>query len=89
MKLKQYQRLLNIFISQTGRDFKNRYTEHVNDIKTNKDKYRYAVQILQENHEYSPIDKIINILKLQNKGKHLDVHERFHIYKINKQKSYK
>jgi hypothetical protein len=41
---------------------------------------------LQESHEYSPIDKITNILKLQKKGKHLDVHERFHIYKANNQK---
>jgi hypothetical protein len=26
------------------------------------------------------------IIKLQNKGKHLDVYERFHTYKENKQK---
>jgi hypothetical protein len=45
------------------------------------------LHILQENHEYDPIDKIMYILKLQGKGKHLDVYERFHIYKANKQKS--
>jgi hypothetical protein len=28
----------------------------------------------------------MNILKLQSKGKHLDVYERFYIYKSNKQK---
>jgi hypothetical protein len=33
------------------------------------------------------INKIMNILKLQSKGKHLDVYERFYIYKANKQKS--
>jgi hypothetical protein len=32
------------------------------------------------------IDKIMYILKLQSKGKHLDVYERFYIYKSNKQK---
>jgi hypothetical protein len=75
-------------VGQTGRDFKTRYKEHINDIKSNKDKSRYALHILQENHEYGPIDKIMNILKLQSKGKHLDVYERFHIYKANKQKKY-
>jgi hypothetical protein len=37
----------------------------------------------------APLKKIMNILKLQSKGKHLDVglYERFHIYKANKQKS--
>jgi hypothetical protein len=54
-------------VQQTGTDFKTRYKEQINDIKSNKDKYRYALQILQENHECGPIDKIMNILKLQSK----------------------
>jgi hypothetical protein len=29
----------------------------------------------------------MNILKFQSKGKHLDVYDRLHIYKANKQKS--
>jgi hypothetical protein len=75
-------------VQQTGTDFKTRYKEQINDIKSNKDKYRYVLQILQENHECGPIDKIMNILKLQSKVKHLDVYEIFHIYKANKQKKY-
>jgi hypothetical protein len=75
-----------VYIGQTGRDIKTRYKEHVSYIKSKKDKSRYALHILQENHEYGPIDKIMNILKPQSKGKPLDVYERFYIYKANKQK---
>jgi hypothetical protein len=40
-----------VYVGQTGRDFKTRYKEHIDDIKYNKDKSRYALHILQENHE--------------------------------------
>jgi hypothetical protein len=73
-----------MYVGQTGRDFKTTYEEHINDIKSNKDKSRYALHIFRK----TTIDKIMNILKLQSKGKHLVVYERFHIYKANKQKYY-
>jgi hypothetical protein len=75
-----------VFVGQTGRDFKTRYKGHISEIKSKKDKSRYTLHILQKNHEYGPVNKIMNILKLQSKGKHLDVYERFYIYKTNKQK---
>jgi hypothetical protein len=37
-------------------------------------------------HEYGTIDNTLEILKIINKGKLLDVIERFHIYKTNKVK---
>jgi hypothetical protein len=43
--------------------------------------------MLQHNHEYSTIEKTMVILKVTNKGKLLDVLERFYIYKAGKQKS--
>jgi hypothetical protein len=49
--------------------------------KSNEDKSLHALHILQENHKCGPTKEIINILKLQNKGKQLDSYERFHIYK--------
>jgi hypothetical protein len=71
-------------MGQTGRNFKTRYEEHTNDIRLNKDKSKYAVYILQENHEYGPIDKTMEILKVANKGKYLDIWERFYIYKTSR-----
>jgi predicted GIY-YIG superfamily endonuclease len=34
-----------VYIGQTGRDIKTRYKEHVSDIKSKKDKSRYALHI--------------------------------------------
>jgi hypothetical protein len=73
-------------LSQTGRDFKPRYKEHINDITQDAEKSRYATHMLKENHEYGPIEQVMNVLKVENKGKQLDVYERFYIYKATKQK---
>jgi hypothetical protein len=70
-----------VCVGQPGRNFKTRYEEHTNDIRLNKDKSKYSVHILQENHEYDPIDKTMEILKMANKGKYLDTWERFYIYR--------
>jgi len=39
---------------------------------------------LQQNHEYDPIDKTVDVLKVASKGKYLDVLERLYIYKTDK-----
>jgi hypothetical protein len=79
--------MFDVWISVCWTDTKKLDTKNINGIKSNKDKSRYALHVLQENQEYGPIDKIMNILKLQSKGKHLDVYEQFYIYEANKQKS--
>jgi hypothetical protein len=64
-------------VGQTGRDFKTRYKEHSNDIRQNVEKSQYAIHMLKENHEYGPIEKVMNVLQVENKGKQLDVYEIF------------
>jgi hypothetical protein len=39
---------------------------------------------LQFSHEYGTIENTLEILKVVNKGKLLDVLERFYIYKANR-----
>jgi hypothetical protein len=36
-----------VYVGQNGRDFKTRFDEHINDIRSNKDKSRNALHILQ------------------------------------------
>jgi hypothetical protein len=59
-----------VYVSQTGRNFKIplRYEEHINDIKSKRDKSRYALHILQQNHEYGPTDQTMEVLKTANKS---------------------
>jgi hypothetical protein len=75
-----------IYVGQTGRSFKIRYKEHISDIRHNKDKSKYALHMLQFSHEYGTIENTLEILKVVNKGKLLDVLERFYIYKANRKK---
>jgi hypothetical protein len=73
-----------VYVGQTGRNFRTRYEEHTNDIRLSKDKSRYALNILQQNHKYGPIDKTMDILRVASKSKYLDVLERLYIYKTAK-----
>jgi hypothetical protein len=42
--------------------------------------------MLKENHEYGPIEEVMNVLKVENKRTQFDVYEIFYIYKATKQK---
>jgi hypothetical protein len=37
-----------------------------------------------ENHEYGPVQDVMKVLKVVNKGKHLDTYEKLYIYKAAK-----
>jgi hypothetical protein len=74
-------------VGQTGRNFNTRYKEHIKDIKNNVDKSKYAAHILDCNHEYGPIEEVMEVLKVENKGAYLDSYEKLHIYKAAKQGS--
>jgi hypothetical protein len=58
-----------VYVGQTGRDFKTRYKEHINDIRQNAEKSLYAIHMLKENHKYGPTVVVMNVLKVENKGK--------------------
>jgi hypothetical protein len=77
-----------IYIDQTGRNLKTRYEEHISDIRHNKEKSKYALHMLQFSHEYGTIENTLEVLKVVQKGKLLDVIERLYIYlyKASKQK---
>jgi hypothetical protein len=46
-----------VYVGQTGRNFRTRYEDPINDIRLNNDKSRYAPHILQQNLKYGPIDE--------------------------------
>jgi hypothetical protein len=73
------------YIGQTGQTFKTRYKEHIRDIKNNGQYSKFAQHIIETRHEYDAIDKIMNILHIEEKSKILDTYERYHIYKFSKQ----
>jgi hypothetical protein len=72
------------YIGQTGRNFKTRFKEHIQDIKNNRTKTGFSQHILNTGHEYNTIENFMNIIKIQNKGKLLNTLEKFYIYKEKK-----
>jgi uncharacterized ubiquitin-like protein YukD len=66
-------------VGQTSSNFKTRYEEHTSDVRLNKYKSKYTVRILQETLEYGPFDKTMEIIKVANKWKYLDIWEGLYI----------
>ncbi|PNF35966.1 hypothetical protein B7P43_G03548 [Cryptotermes secundus] len=73
------------YVGQTGRNFRKRYKEHIREIKTNGQKSKFAQHILDTTHNYHTIDKAMEILHIEKKGKMLNTLESFHIYELTKQ----
>jgi hypothetical protein len=70
-----------MYIGQTGRNFKTRYKEHIQDIRNNRTKTGYSHHIPDTGHEYGNIENTLSILNVQKKGAFLNTLEKFHIYK--------
>jgi hypothetical protein len=73
------------YVGQTGRTFNIRYKEHIHDIRTNNGNTEYSNHILNTGHTYSPIPNTMEIITTGKKGKHLNILERYYIYKTNKE----
>jgi hypothetical protein len=73
-----------VHISQTGRSFSTRFSEHISDIRFNRDKSKYAKHILDHQHEYGKKEETMEILKVISKGNFMDSYERYYIQKYSK-----
>jgi hypothetical protein len=70
-----------VYIGQTGRNFKTRFKEHIQDIINNRTKTGYSQHIINTGHEYGKKEKTLNV---QKKGAFRKTLEKFHIYKTQK-----
>jgi hypothetical protein len=52
------------YVGQTGRNFRTRYKEHTQAIRTNKPNSKYAQQILDTQHSYGTIEDTMDILHI-------------------------
>jgi hypothetical protein len=57
----------SIYIGQTGRIFKIRYKEHIQDIKSNKNRTGFSHHILSTGHAYDSMANTMEILNFQEK----------------------
>ena len=73
------------YVGQTNRSLKLRYQEHTRSIRNNNPTSAYALHILQNRHEYGPMNTTMNLLKPLNIPSLLTPHELFFIHFFHKE----
>jgi len=56
-----------VYVGQTGRSFTQRFKEHRNAFKSNRNKSNYAKHALEHLHPFGPIQDIMQVLQYQRK----------------------
>jgi hypothetical protein len=69
------------YVGQIGRQFSIRYKEHKRSFCDKSDTSRYAKHLNENGNSFGPIEDIMETIKFQNKGIHLNTVERFYIHK--------
>ena len=64
-----------MYIGQTGRTFKKRYSEHYNSYTKNKNNSTYSNHILAENHSFTDNFEILHVENKSLKLNHLETLE--------------
>jgi hypothetical protein len=67
-----------------GRTFQTRYKEHIQAIRDNSSNSGYSNHILNTGHAYGSITDTTEVIKTEKKEKHLNILEKYHIYKMSK-----
>jgi len=71
------------YVGQTSRNLNIRYKEHIPYIRTNNPKSAYALHILQNRHEYGPLNETMRLLNQVNKTTSLIPYERLYIQTLH------
>jgi len=72
------------YVGQTSRNLKQRYKEHNCYIKNNNPQSAYALHILNNQHEYGPMEKTMTLLKPIKNTSLLTPYEQFFIQAFHK-----
>jgi hypothetical protein len=72
------------YTGQTGRPFEVRFQEHLRDFKYGGSRSKFAQHLLDNRHAISPMEDIMDIIHITNKGRMMDTLERYYIYKEKK-----
>jgi hypothetical protein len=76
------------YVGQTGRPFRVRFHENFRYFKYGNKKSKFATHLLENRYSIGPMESIMETLHVRNKGRMMDTHERFYIFrktKLNKQ----
>jgi len=66
-----------VYVGQTNRNLRQCYKEHTRYIKNNNPQSAYALHILNNRHEYGPMEKTMTLLKPIKNASLLTPYEQF------------
>jgi hypothetical protein len=69
-----------VYVGQTGRRFATRFKEHEKAFGSNSHTSSFVKHLNEEEHSFSPMNSIMQILHYGKKGAHLNTLERFQIH---------
>jgi len=72
------------YTGQTGRPFKVRFQENLQDFKYKSNKSKFAQRLIDNKHAIGPMEDIMEVVHVTKKGKLMGTLECFHIYKETK-----
>jgi hypothetical protein len=72
------------YMGHTSQTFYTRYKQHMQAIMNNNDNSGYSNHILNTGHAYRSMTDTMKIIKMEKKEKHLSTLERYHMYKVSK-----
>jgi hypothetical protein len=72
------------YTGQTRRPLKIRFQEHLRDFKYGNNKSKFTQHLLENKHTFGPMEDIMDIVHITNKGKMMDTLERYYIHKETK-----
>jgi hypothetical protein len=73
-----------VYVGQTGRNLTTRFKEHIRNIRSNKDESAFAQHILNQGHQYRPMEQIMKLVEHARKGNIMNIKEDYYIYKFKK-----
>jgi len=71
------------YVGQTSWNLQTHYKEHIRYVRNNNPQLAYALHILQNRHEYGPMNKTMRLLKQVNKTASLIPYERLYIQTLH------
>jgi len=74
------------YVGQTSRGLRQRHQEHIRYIRLSNPQSAYAQHILNNGHEYGPIDNTMSLLKLINSASVFLPYEQLYIQTLQRHK---
>jgi hypothetical protein len=75
-----------VYVGQTGRNLISTYKEHIRNFRLNKDDSAFAQHILDQGHQYGPMEQIMELIEYVRKGNVMNIKENYYIYKFKQLK---